>query len=43
MLSSQKNLRIANEKVQEVTIKKLTKNNPTMRAKFEELKTNNDN
>jgi len=43
MLSSQKNLRIANEKVQEVTIKKLTKNNPTMRAKFEELKSNNDN
>jgi hypothetical protein len=42
MLSSQKNLRIANEKVQEVTIKKLTKNNPTMRAKFEELKSNNN-
>lgn len=31
-------LRIANCKVDDVSIKRLTKNNPTMRAKFEELK-----
>ncbi len=30
-------LRIANKKVDDVSVKKLTKNNPTMKAKFEEL------
>ncbi len=35
---SDNQLRIANNKVEEVNIKRLTKNNPTMRAKFEELK-----
>lgn len=35
---SDNQLRIANNKVDEVNIKRLTKNNPTMRAKFEELK-----
>lgn len=35
---SDNQLRIANGKVDEVNIKRLTKNNPTMRAKFEELK-----
>jgi hypothetical protein len=38
LLSTDKNLRIANEKAQDVTIKKLTKGNPTMAAKFSELK-----
>lgn len=38
LLSSENNLRLANNKAQELTIKKLTKNNPTMAAKFEELK-----
>jgi hypothetical protein len=32
------NLRLANDKAQDVTIKKLTKGNPTMAAKFAELK-----
>jgi hypothetical protein len=37
LLGSEKNLRIANEKLDGVTVKKLTKNNPTMKAKFDEL------
>jgi len=37
LLGSEKNLRIANDKAQDVTIKKLTKNNPTMAKKFKEL------
>ena len=36
LISTDKNLRIANDKAQDVTIKKLTKNNPTMAAKFSE-------
>ncbi len=34
---SDNQLRIANKKVDEVSVKKLTKDNPTMKAKFEEL------
>lgn len=41
LLSSENNLRLANEKAEDLTIKKLTKNNPTMSAKFEELKEKN--
>lgn len=37
LLSSENNLRLANEKADNLTIKKLTRNNPTMKAKFEEL------
>ncbi len=37
LLSSENNLRLANNKAEDLSIKKLTKNNPTMRAKFEEL------
>ena len=36
LLSSDNNYRIANNKAQDVTIKKLTKNNPTMAKKFED-------
>ena len=36
LVGSERNLRLANDKAQDVTIKKLTKNNPTMAAKFEE-------
>jgi hypothetical protein len=32
-----RNLRLANDKAQDVTIKKLTRSNPTMSAKFDEL------
>lgn len=32
------NVRLANDKAEDLTIKKLTKNNPTMQAKFEALK-----
>jgi hypothetical protein len=34
-----RNLRLANDKAQDVTIKRLTRGNPTMAAKFSELKT----
>ena len=37
LLSSENNLRLANEKADSLTVKKLTKNNPTMKKKFEEL------
>ena len=37
LLGVDKNLRIANDKAQNVTIKKLTRNNPTMAAKFNDL------
>lgn len=37
LLSSENNLRLANNKTEELTIKKLTHGNPTMKAKFEEL------
>jgi hypothetical protein len=38
LLGTDRNLRLANDKAQDVTIKKLTKKNPTMAAKFAELK-----
>ena len=37
LLSSENNLRLANDKAQDLTIKKLTRNNPTMAEKFKEL------
>ena len=38
LLGTDRNLRLANNKAQDVTIKKLTRRNPTMAEKFEELK-----
>ena len=38
LVGSENNLRLANDKAQALTIKSLTKNNPTMREKFEEVK-----
>ncbi len=38
LLSTVNNLRLANDKAQDVSIKKLTRGNPTMEAKFDELK-----
>ncbi|MDG7001012.1 MAG: DUF2130 domain-containing protein, partial [Nitrososphaerota archaeon] len=38
LLSSENNLRLANNKADDLTIKKLTRGNPTMVAKFAELK-----
>jgi hypothetical protein len=38
LLGTDRNLRLANDKAQDVTIKKLTKGNPTMAAKFAESK-----
>lgn len=37
LISSENNLRLANNKAEELTIKRLTKGNPTMAAKFAEL------
>lgn len=37
LLGTDRNLRLANNKAQDVTIKKLTRGNPTMEAKFDEL------
>ena len=38
LLGSDRNLRLANDKAQDLTIKKLTRKNPTMKAKFAALK-----
>lgn len=38
LLGSERNLRLANDKAQDLTIKKLTRKNPTMKAKFAALK-----
>ena len=38
LLSSENNLRLANNKADELTIKRLTHNNPTMKEKFNQLK-----
>ena len=37
LLSSENNLRLANEKAESLTVKKLTAKNPTMRKRFEDL------
>jgi len=41
LLASDRNLRIANDKADDLTIKKLTRGNVTMTAKFDELKREN--
>ena len=38
LLSSENNYRLANNKLEDLTVKKLVKNNPTMKQKFDELK-----
>ena len=38
LMSSENNLRLANNKAEDLTVKKLTRGNPTMAAKFAELK-----
>jgi hypothetical protein len=42
LLSSENNLRLANSKAEDLTIKRLTRGNPTMTAKFAELKKDDD-
>ncbi|MBR7059203.1 MAG: DUF2130 domain-containing protein [Neisseriaceae bacterium] len=37
LISSENNLRLANNKAEDLSIKRLTRNNPTMRAKFDAL------
>ena len=38
LVGSENNLRLANNKAEDLTIKRLTRNNPTMKAKFEEAR-----
>ncbi len=38
LIGADRNLRLANDKAQEVTVKRLTRNNPTMEERFETLK-----
>jgi len=38
LVGTDRNLRLANDKAQEVSIKKLTRGNPTMASKFDEIK-----
>ena len=40
LLNSERNLRLANDKAQDLSVKKLTKGNPTMQKLFEEAKEN---
>ena len=40
LLSSENNLRLANNRAEDLTIKRLTRGNPTMTAKFEDLSDN---
>tara|TARA_B100000953_G_scaffold298011_1_gene293976 strand:+ start:1670 stop:2947 length:1278 start_codon:yes stop_codon:yes gene_type:complete len=42
LLSSENNLRLANNKADDLTIKKLTHSNPTMKSKFDNLKDNQE-
>ena len=42
LLSSDNNLRLANNKAEDLTIKKLTKNSPTMASMFKELQNSKD-
>jgi len=42
LISSENNLRLANDKAQDLTIKKLTRNNATMKAKFDEARKQNE-
>lgn len=43
LLGSENNLRLANNKADDLSVKKLTKKNPTMAAKFAELKRHKEN
>jgi len=43
LLSSENNLRLANNKADDLTIKKLTYGNPTMKAKFDEVDEGDEN
>ncbi|MGJ8662061.1 MAG: DUF2130 domain-containing protein [Marinicella sp.] len=42
LLGSENNLRLANNKADDLTVKKLTKNNPTMKGKFDEVEKYDD-
>lgn len=41
LTSSERNLKLANDKAEDLSIKRLTRNNPTMKAKFDDAKSTN--
>ena len=41
LLGADRNLRLANDKAQDLSIKKLTRNNPTMKEAFDKVKNEN--
>lgn len=43
LIGSENNLRLANDKADNLTIKRLTRGNPTMKAKFDEARQNREN
>ncbi len=43
LIGSENNLRLANDKAQDLTIRRLTRNNPTMKQKFEDARISNQN
>ena len=43
LIGSENNLRLANDKADILTIKRLTRGNPTMKAKFDEARQNREN
>ena len=43
LIGSENNLRLANDKADNLTIKRLTRGNPTMKAKFDEARQNAQN
>ena len=42
LMTSENQLRLANNKLDDLSVKKLTRGNPTMKAKFDELKKEKD-
>ncbi len=42
LIGSENNLRLANDKAEALTIKRLTRGNPTMKAKFDETRTSSE-
>jgi hypothetical protein len=42
LIGSENNLRLANNKAEDLTIKKLTRGNPTMKALFDQARENSD-
>jgi hypothetical protein len=42
LISSENNLRLANNKAEDLTVKRLTRNNPTMQKAFQEVESDDN-